>query len=205
MKRLTFEGNFCDIAMCGEVRGGSFCEDGDCSQRKTWERLKAIEDILCDSVGDNDPDAEDEYDLERLAAVYNQRVSMRDEVSQRFSLTAKIPLDRLRELVEADETLREFAEDVALQFGYRGTTPDGRAAYTAGGLSTLEWAWSLLGWPDPKPAPECECQEEGCHEWANGGRPTPDGYKWLCSRHYWAYEAREEALKAREQDGQLYP
>lgn len=109
-------------------------------------------------------------------------------------------LDRLRELVEVRDTLKEFAEDVARQFGYRGTTPDGRAAYTAGGLSTLEWAWSLLGWPDPKPAPECECQEEGCHEWANGGRPTPDGYKWLCSRHYLAYEAREEALKAREQN-----
>lgn len=102
MKRLTFEGNFCDIAMCGEVRGGSFCEDGDCSQRKTWERLKAIEDILCDSVGDNDPDAEDDYDLARLAVMCNQRMSMRDEASQRFSLTAKIPLDRLRELVEAD-------------------------------------------------------------------------------------------------------
>lgn len=55
MKRLTFDGNFCDIAMCGEVRGGSFCEDGFCSQRKTWERLKAIEDIL----GEN-------YDLARL-------------------------------------------------------------------------------------------------------------------------------------------
>lgn len=109
-------------------------------------------------------------------------------------------LDRLRELVEARDTLKEFAEDVARQFGYRGTTPDGRAAYTAGGLSTLEWAWSLLGWPDPKPAPECECQEEGCHEWANGDRPTPDGYKRLCSRHYLAYEAREEALNAREQN-----
>lgn len=55
MKRLTFDGNFCDIAMCGEVRGGSFCEDGFCSQRKTWERLKAIEDILGD-----------DYDLARL-------------------------------------------------------------------------------------------------------------------------------------------
>ena len=58
------------------------------------DRLAAIEDILCDS--------ENEYDLERLAAVYNQRVSMRDEVSQRFSLTAKIPLDRLREIAEAE-------------------------------------------------------------------------------------------------------
>ena len=111
-------------------------------------------------------------------------------------------LERLRELVEVHDTLREFAEDVARQFGYHGTTPDGRPAYTTGGLSTLEWAWSLLGWPDPKPAPECECQEDGCHEWATGGRPTPDGYKWLCGRHFAAYEARQDAEAAlrREQD-----
>ena len=112
-------------------------------------------------------------------------------------------LDELREMVEEDKTLKEFAEDVARQFGYHGTTPDGGPAYTTGGLSTLEWAWALLGWPDPKPAPECECQEEGCHEWATGGRPTPDGYKWLCGRHFAAYEARAEAEAAlrREQDG----
>lgn len=112
-------------------------------------------------------------------------------------------LDRLRELVEADKTLKEFAEDVARQFGYHGTTADGRPAYTCGGLSTLEWAWNILDWPDPKPAPECECQEEGCREWATGGRPTPDGYKCLCGRHFAAYEARGEAMAAlrREQDG----
>ena len=54
----------------------------------------------------------------------------------------------------------------------------------------------MLGWPDPKPAPECECQEDGCHEWATGGRPTPDGYKWLCGRHFAKYEARAEAAEA---------
>ncbi len=56
MERLTFDGNFCeDIALCGEVLGGSFCEDGTCSQRQIWERLKMLEDILGD-----------EYDLDRL-------------------------------------------------------------------------------------------------------------------------------------------
>lgn len=41
MKRLTFEGLFCDIAMCRE----NPCPyDGMCSQRKTWERLKEYED-----------------------------------------------------------------------------------------------------------------------------------------------------------------
>lgn len=57
-------------------------------------RLCQIEDILCDGT--------DEYDLDRLSVLCNQRMTMRDEVSQRFSLTAKIPLDRLRELVEMD-------------------------------------------------------------------------------------------------------
>ena len=44
MERLTFEGNFCDIAQCDATLGGSFCEDGTCSARKVWERLKAYED-----------------------------------------------------------------------------------------------------------------------------------------------------------------
>ena len=41
MERLTFEGNFCDIAQCRELP----CKyDGNCSQKKVWERLKAYED-----------------------------------------------------------------------------------------------------------------------------------------------------------------
>lgn len=44
MERLTFEGNFCDIALCAETPGGSFCESGSCTQRKVWERLKAYEE-----------------------------------------------------------------------------------------------------------------------------------------------------------------
>lgn len=41
MERLTFEGNFCDIAQCQELP----CPyNGRCSPRKVWERLKAYED-----------------------------------------------------------------------------------------------------------------------------------------------------------------
>ena len=43
MERLTFEGNFCDIAQCDVIPGGSYCESGSCTQRKVWERLKAYE------------------------------------------------------------------------------------------------------------------------------------------------------------------
>ena len=41
MEKLTFDGNFCDIAQCWELpcpHGGS------CTQRKVWEKLKAYED-----------------------------------------------------------------------------------------------------------------------------------------------------------------
>lgn len=48
MQRLTFDGDFCEIAQCAATRYGSFCEDGACSQRKVWERLKALEDRLGD-------------------------------------------------------------------------------------------------------------------------------------------------------------
>ena len=45
MERLTFDGNFCDICMCqGQYRMTSECADGDCSQKKVWERLKEYED-----------------------------------------------------------------------------------------------------------------------------------------------------------------
>lgn len=41
MERLTFEGNFCDIAMCKE----NPCPyGGSCTQREVWERLKDYED-----------------------------------------------------------------------------------------------------------------------------------------------------------------
>lgn len=41
MERLTFEGNFCDIAQCRELP----CKyAGSCTQKEVWERLKAYED-----------------------------------------------------------------------------------------------------------------------------------------------------------------
>lgn len=43
MERLTFEGNFCDIAQCRELP----CKyDGTCTQKEVWERLKQFEDAV---------------------------------------------------------------------------------------------------------------------------------------------------------------
>ena len=79
--------------------------------------------------------------------------------------------------------LEEFAEDVAYQFGYYCQNK-GRLHITHGGLSTLEWAFDILGWENPHPVPECECEIDGCHEHATCGTPTKDGYKRVCGKHF---------------------
>lgn len=77
---------------CSETCPYDCQENCDCEEfDKFIDRLAAIEDILGD-----------DYDLDRLEVMVNQCMTLRNEVAERFSITAKIPLDRLRELVEAD-------------------------------------------------------------------------------------------------------
>lgn len=81
------------------------------------------------------------------------------------------------------EEIKGFAEDVAYQFGYYFPIKD-ILYISTGGLSTLEWAFRILGWNDPHPVPECECEVPGCHEYATCGTPTKDGYKRVCGKHF---------------------
>ena len=80
MERLTFDGNFCDIAQCTSTPGGSFCEDGTCSARKVWERLKAYEDTELDP---------------EMCANYK---TFEDE-----AISKGVPFKRIVELMEADK------------------------------------------------------------------------------------------------------
>lgn len=85
MERLTFEGNFCDIAQCREIP----CPyNGACSQRRVWERLKAYEDRGCapEEVLPKDKADEIALKLMRLA-----------------DLESLCSYTRLRELAEADK------------------------------------------------------------------------------------------------------
>ena len=90
--------------------------------------------------------------------------------------------------------IKGFAEDVAYQFGYYFPIKD-ILYISTGGLSTLEWAFRILGWNDPHPVPECECEVPGCHEHATCGTPTKDGYKRVCGKHF-AELYRDEAEAA---------
>lgn len=70
MERLTFEGNFCDIAQCLELP----CPyNNACTQRQVWERLKKYEDsglspIACKKARKiEDGLLEHDYSIERMA------------------------------------------------------------------------------------------------------------------------------------------
>ena len=89
--------------------------------------------------------------------------------------------------LDADR-LRDFAEDVVRQWGYVSG-----GAVTAGGLSTLEEAFAVLGWDDPhvlEAGDPAVCDEPGCGEAATCGWPTrpggtgPNGgYRRTCYEH----------------------
>ena len=132
------------------------------SVEKVYNRLKKIEDILGD-----------EYDLDRLSVMVNQCMTMREEVRERFALTAKIPLDRLRELVEADREGRcavqktdrkklESAFNIVVKYGFCGD---------------CKWIFK------DKHCLECDCYQNGVRIISN------------------ALFGPEAALKVREQDG----
>lgn len=79
MERLTFEGNFCDIAQCREIP----CpHNGACSQRKVWERLKAYEDTHM---------------------MPSDVTSMRMDMAIIAALFNGVDVDRMKELAEADK------------------------------------------------------------------------------------------------------
>ena len=142
-------------------------------------------------------------------AEYIEREAVRDEFYQRVlegTITSVEDTGEfLRKFPAADvapvSDLKEFAEDVLYQFGYK-INCNGGLHITAGGLSTLEWAFSILGWEDPYPFPEGECEWDGCHEYATCGTPTQDGYKRVCGKHYAYIKAREEAERNARMDGE---
>ena len=88
MERLTFEGNFCDIAQCKEIP----CPyNGECSQRKVWERLKAYEDKVKTPEEVLPKDKADEIALKLMRLA---------------DLESLCSYTRLRELAEADRAGR---------------------------------------------------------------------------------------------------
>jgi len=76
--------------------------------------------------------------------------------------------------------------EMVWQFAYQGVK-DGKLILHTGGTSALEEAFEVLGWDDPHYVPDTDgmnCQWPGCPEWATCGKPTPEGYKRYCGKHF---------------------
>ena len=76
---------------------------------------------------------------------------------------------------------KKALEDMVDQFAY---VLDDPPRITTGGLSSLEYAFDALGYPDPKEIPERKCQFENCNKTATCGTPTKYGYKRVCLKHF---------------------
>ena len=129
--------------------------------------------------------------IDRMRMALSSACKERDELKKRLSAYEDTGLE--------PEEIKEFAEDIAYQFGYYFPIKD-ILYISTGGLSTLERAFRILGWNDPHPVPECECEVPGCHKHATCGTPTKDGYKRVCGKHF-AELYRDEAETAMEQKG----
>ena len=116
MERLTFEGNFCDIAQC---RDSACKQDGTCTQKEVWKRLKAYEDTgltpeRCAEFAR--ADAEGRY------------IVMRDAEQEGVA--------RLRELAEADKDGRVVV--LPCKVGERWVDEDGRAVRITAVIVSME-------------------------------------------------------------------
>ena len=116
MERLTFEGNFCEIARCKEVK----CPyDTNCSQKQVWERLKQYEDTK-----------QTPEQIEALeAAIMGKAVAQITEFEG-------LPIARLRELAVADKEGRVVV--LPCKVGERWTDEDGRAVRITSVIVSIE-------------------------------------------------------------------
>jgi hypothetical protein len=97
------------------------------------------------------------------------------------------------------ERLRHALLGMVEQFAYYG---QGGYLHT-GGLSALEEAFAVLGWPNPYPAPDRRCDEPGCPDEGTSVTPSSTGYRRVCFAHYraillaWTGSERDEPREGR--------
>lgn len=129
MERLTFEGNFCDIARCGYPT----CpyKDG-CSQKQFWERLKQYEDTglspekvswmkeVVEAAFDND--------TSRIERAHNLHVA--DKEGRVVVLPCKVGErwtdedGRAVRITAVIVSIEPFGMNINIYFDYEDATPD---------------------------------------------------------------------------------
>ena len=95
-----------------------------------------------------------------------------------YEKAAELLIEKVDNLRVENKELKEALVDMCYQFA--GWS---RGGHSTNGLSALEGAFSVLGWPDPHICKESQCDEPECNEQATCGISTDNGYRRTCSKH----------------------
>ena len=117
MERLTFEGNFCEIAQCACME---CLYDTNCSQKQVWERLKAYEDTR-----------RTPKEVTALGELFDYALKESKTLGEQLTL-----LKHIRELAEADKDGRVVV--LPCKVGERWTDEDGRAVRITSVIVSIE-------------------------------------------------------------------
>lgn len=97
---------------------------------------------------------------------------------------------------------RDALEDMVWQFANRGVYA-GKSVLSTMGLSALEHAFEVLGWPDPRfwddDTDGLICDVKGCAGWVCvQGMVWLDAYWMVCSEHHSAWLKKEPKPEMKE-------
>jgi len=143
------------------------------------------------------------YHIQCIAINSNRPLHLRGKNLKELQKKYEIQLDKaessIRDAIcEENKKYKDALEDMVRQFANTGSH-GGIACYNTGGLSALEYAFEVLGWSEPYPCPEHQCQYPKCGEYATCGIPTNIGYKRACGKHYTEYSKKKyQALIKKE-------
>ena len=129
MERLTFEGNFCEIAQCSCMK---CLYDTNCSQKQVWERLKAYEDTglspekvswmkeVVEAAFDNDTSRIERAHNLHVADKEGRVVVLPCKVGERWTDEDGRAV-RITAVIVSIET---FGMNINIYFDYEDATPD---------------------------------------------------------------------------------
>lgn len=129
MERLTFEGNFCDIAQC---RDSACRRYGTCTQKAVWERLKAYEDTglspekvswmkeVVEAAFDNDTSRIERAHNLHVADKEGRVVVLPCKVGERWADEDGRAV-RITAVIVSKE---QFGESINIYFDHEDATPD---------------------------------------------------------------------------------
>ena len=143
-------------------------------------------DIAGKDVNEKDETAESIlFELRDAIACQDGPSATQNEAAKQREIVALAALEAYYKAKYEGDEYKDALEDMVYQFAYQWDGSGNRPpSLGTGGLSALEYAFRVLGWPDPCPQPDSSCDIKRCQKWPQAGIPFQNGdYLNVCSEH----------------------